>query len=231
VHEYLTPGRNQVQLVVEPGPTPARTFEAGRAPLAVPAKMFARLRVMHMPAGTFPEDEGVRMLLNLDFAPPAGTPLPVPVILNGEVGSPPWVPRWAWPEARLLPEGEAVRGFVLNFLNRIVVSMNQGDLEPYLTAAQIRFNEISAAYQLPVEQQLESFRRQFARISAEPGFQMQPIDAATAELRYCGEGRVLECLTKDWRPLLRSVPRPDGSSRYQLPTKLAIFNRDVCIIR
>ena len=224
-------GKNKFQLIVEPGPTPSQTFKKGRPDAVVPPKFFARMRLMQMPRGTFPEDLGVQILLDINFRPPAGTLLAVPVVIETEGEAPPWIPRWSWLEAQPLSDSQGIQTFVINFLARISQSLGEGDPEPYIAAARTRFEEISAAYQLPVEQQIEGFRRQFARLSAESGFQMQPIIPEIVDLRFCGAGRVIDCVDKGWKPLLRSVPRADGLIRYTLPAKVAFFNGEVSIIR
>src|SRR5258708_12501548 len=69
VHEYLLPGKNKFQLIVEPG--------AG-------AKSFAHLRLMQMPQGSFPEDPAVKTHANLEFRPKPENPSKPPSLLQPE---------------------------------------------------------------------------------------------------------------------------------------------------
>lgn len=231
VHEYLIAGINKFQLVVEPGPTPSRAFEPNPKPLTVPGDFFARMRFMRMPAGTFPEDPRVQTLFDLNYRPPAGTILPVPAVLEAESGAPPWASRPSWLDAQPVPDTPASRAFVANFLTQISQAMNGGDVEPYLAAARIRAQEVAAAYQLGAEAQMESFRAQFKRISARPGFQMAPIVPDDLDLRWCGGGRVIDCVDKKGQPVLRSAADSNGNVSYRLPAKVAFFNRELHIVR
>lgn len=231
IHEYLIPGPNKFQLVVEPGPTPSRSLEANPKPLVTPPKMFARMRFMRMPEGSFPEDPGVQTLFDLDYRPSPGTVLPIPAVFNAESGAPQWAVRPTWVDAQPVPDSPSARNFVAAFLNQIVQSMNRGDIEPYLASSRMRFEEISAVYRLPVASEIQDFRAQFTRISAAPGFQMAPVVPADLDLRWCGGGRVIDCVDKAGQPVLRSTPGPNGLVAYRLPAKVAFFNRELHFVR
>lgn len=224
VHEYFIPGPNKFQLVVEPGPTPSRTFEANPKPFVIPEKFFARMRLMRMPAGSFPEDPGVQVIFDLNYRPPANTLLPVPAIFDAECGAPPWAGRPAWSDAQPVPDTPVARNFVATFLNQIAEAMNGRNVETYLAASRLRFQEVSAAYQLSAEEQTQAFRAQFQRVSADPGFRMEPITPESLDLRWCAGGRVIDCVDKAGQPALRA-------SNYRIPAKVAFFNRELHIVR
>jgi hypothetical protein len=229
IHEYLLPGKNTFQMIVEPGPTPSRALEKGRPAIAAKPGLFARMRLMEMPQGAFPDDPRVKTHVNVEFRPEANASIAVPVVREAEFNAPDWMPASSWPQARKLTEADSPR--VVDLIQKISVAMGHGDVEPYIAAAQMRFAETSAAYQLPLEQQLTEFRAQFKRISSEPGFQMRPIVKEDLDLRICGNGHMIDVVDKTWDPALRSAKNAKGLTRYRLPVKVIFVNGEPEIVR
>ena len=47
---------------------------------------------------------------------------------------------------------------------------------------------------------------------------LEPLQPDAHDFRRCGRGRLVECLTRDWKPVIQEVPdtEDDSVGRYQL---------------
>jgi hypothetical protein len=51
-------------------------------------------------------------------------------------------------------------------------------------------------------------------ILEEDGFALEPLVPETFDFRLCGRRRMLDCVAKDWRSVVRSKPNGDGLRSY-----------------
>jgi len=230
VHQFLLPDRNILTLVVEPGPTPTQALAPAAQPFSPKPKTMASLRLMSMPRGSFPEDPGVRELLRIDWRPAPGQPVATPVVLVKSIGIPSVGKRWSWLGGDPL-EGAASLQAIAGMISALRAGFEHRDPEPFIARAQVRFREASEAYELSVDDEVRKFREQFQRLSGEPGFQMQPLDAEQMDLRVCASGKLVDCVDRSWEPLLRSTKLPDGSTRLRYPIKVASLAGTLQIVR
>jgi hypothetical protein len=230
IHEFLRPRKNEIQLVVEPGPTPSRALQAGSELTAAP-QMTAALTLRHMPQGSYPEDPAVKRLLQIDFRPAPGSKISTPALLRGEADGPEWLPRWSWFDAKQISMSAAVVDNVARFLQQLGAALAQGNPEPYIEAARTRFEDNAAAYRGDANANRTTFRDQLKRRSADKQFLIEPVRRETLDLRLCGNNNVIDCVDAQWEPVLRAAKRPDGSIPLRYPTKVAFLGDRLAIVR
>jgi hypothetical protein len=220
VHQYLLPGANRFTIVIQPGPTPGVGRIPGLGTFIPEDDTSASLRLMSMPEGSFDGDPGAVELFRLDWAPPPAQPVVAPVVLENEVAIPGAGHEWEWLNGDTFG-GPAALTDVVAMLNVCREAMDRRDPEPFLERAQMRFRANQLAYGLETEPEMATFRQQFAAISAEPGFAMEPLNPMTMDLRICGGGKLVDCLDLGWEPVLRSVKQMNGVVRLRYPIKAA----------
>ena len=230
VHEYLLPGENRVVLLVQPGLNPSEPMATG-APFTPPPGGFATLQIKQGPRGVFPDDPQVRTLASVEWRPVDATPIAPPVMLKTSlIISHSW-PRWSWLDGSNLTLSGEVTDRVHTLLKLIIEGMQQGDPSRYLRAAETRFTELAHAYGLPETETRGNFMEQYTRLSAEPGFRIADLNRDKMALRLCAGGKVIDCLDTSFEPLVRAVPREDGTTPVRYNMKLAMFGQQMRVIR
>jgi hypothetical protein len=175
-----------------------------------------------LPEGAFYDDPRARVAGELRWQAPL-TGFPAPVALSGQIEFAGASRNWFWPTGATLTAVDevAVKKSVFELLRGLRESLNEKNPEPYLELAQPRFQDVTAAYQLPAGERVSVFREQFSRVCGEDGWGMEEIRFDQMDPRICANGRIVECVDRNWLPTLRSRPTPDGAVRLRFPTLLA----------
>jgi hypothetical protein len=226
IHEYTLAGRNELELVIAPGP-PGQ--EVPRQPQIADGAAWASLRLLLPRTGQRAHPEFARTLAQLDWAVPAGDVVELPATVRQAVELPIGFPRWRWLDAPVVAQPAELLPAAVAFVQGIAVGLAKGDPEPFVAAAHLRFEELAAAYQRPLADEVARFRAQVQRLHAAglpppllPG-------AATLRLRAVAGGRLLECLGSDGGPALaRSAA--DGT-RWSWPLRLAAIDGRLYVLR
>lgn len=225
VHEYLVEGDNEMQLVVDP------VVPGGsRPPRLVRTPTGASLRLLLPRAGQPGSEHSARTLAAVDWAAPEGTLVQPPVVERHTVSLPVKLPRWRWFDAPPVADAAAVQPLVAAFVQQLAVSLAQGDPEPFLAAARVRFEDLSVAYQQPMAELAARWRDRIQRLAATRA--LQPVLPALSDvvLRPCAGGRLLECVAPDGEPVLRTEPDADGT-RHSWPIRVAVVEGRCHIVR
>lgn len=230
VNHLVVGGQNVLELLMEPGPTPSRAFETSGERIS-DGKLKGSLKLALYPEGAFPEDPGVTELAQISWAPPAGERFQTPVRQSASFSLPLWAPRWSWQSAPALALTETVVRSVHQLLMYLSANLAQKNPEPFIQYAHTRFQEVAAAFGRGVQDEIREFREEFQSIAAEPDWQMGPVRLETLDLRLCGDGRLIECVDRDWLPVLRTVRQEDGLIRLRYPIFLAQVGGNWQIVR
>lgn len=225
VHEYLLEGDNDIQLVVEPVAPGGR-----RPPRIATAPLLASLRLL-LPRRDQPGSElSARGLCEIDWAAAEGDVLQPPVTERRVVALPVKLPRWRWLDALPIDDLAAAQPLVAEFVQNLAVSLARGDPEPFLAAARVRFEDLALAYQQPLGELASRWRSRIEMLHATKA--LRPVLPALTDvvLRPCAGGRLLECVTPDGQPALRTEPAADGSS-HAWPIRVAVVDGRTHIVR
>jgi len=221
VHEYVTEGDNSLQLVVEPGSSAPRLAEGTSV---------ASLRLL-LPRNGQPGSElSARGLAELDWAAADGEVIRPAVTLQQRVALPVKLPRWRWFDAPPLDDLPGVQPLVAAFVQRLAVSLAQGDPEPFLAAARVRMEDLALAYQQPVAELAARWRSRIEMLAATKA--LKPVLPALADVRLlpCAGGRLLEPLLADGEAALRTEAAADGT-RHLWPIRIAVVEGQCHIVR
>lgn len=238
VNHFLVDGKNRIAVVVEPGPIPSRYLE----PREVAREELRGLREVHVTLkdhapGSLPSEQPGTPLMELRWssvdAPPAGLPhlLTADADLGRRHGS------WSWQFAPELALDAALEQEVRELLTGFHRGLAARDPEPYLSRAALRFQEAARAFGDPAEVAREVFVEDLADDSASEswdsagGWALEPLDPATEDLRLVAGSRVVECVARDWQPILRSVRGSGPLTRVHYGVFLARVDGELQVVR
>lgn len=221
VHEYLTEGDNTLQLVVEPG---------AAAPRLAAGPSMAALRLLLPRCGQPGSELSARGLAELDWAAADGEVIQPSPTLQQQLVLPAKLPRWRWFDAPPLDDVPGAQPLVAAFVQQLALSLAQGDPEPFLSAARVRFEDLALAYQQPVAELAARWRSRIEMLAATKA--LKPVLPALADVQLlpCAGGRLLEPVLADGEPALRTEPAADGT-RHVWPIRIAVVEGRCHVVR
>jgi hypothetical protein len=221
VHEYLVEGDNHLQLVIEP---------AANAPRLADGNAVAALRLLLPRSGQPGSELSARSLADLDWVAADGELIRPPVTLQQRLALPVKLPRWRWFDAPPLDDVPGVQPLVAAFVQQLAISLAQGDPEPFLAAARVRFEDLAQAYQQPVAELAARWRSRIEMLAATKALKAVLPALADIHLRPCAGGRLLEPVLADGEPALRTETLADGT-RHAWPIRIAVVEGRCHIVR
>ena len=209
VHPQIVAGPNELKLVVNPGPTPAQALHPGSgAPVGAAAQ--ARARLLVVPLGAEPAPEA-KSLLEVRFEAAGRPPAPGPLVQVASGSLPLGFGKRVWehapPLAALSPELVAS---ALGFVAQVRDLLQRGEAQRLAPLLRPKIADAAASYGLDPEQELAAFVQEWTAMARTPGWLLAPVTAETASLRLCAGGRFVQCVAKDWQPLIRSADMSEG---------------------
>ena len=213
INELVVDGVNEIGAVIHPGPQPGRalTGKEGKRDrfVAKDAKVFAALSTY--PPGAVVGGPDRRQLIRLDWeADPESWPEVFPKVVSTTEDLGPCLGEWQWENAPRLILDKDTRQEIVYFLGTLHKSLADGDPEPFLEASTIRLAEVEKAYGLKPGTKAAHVRKVTLRDAAQPWWGMQPLNPEAFDLRLCAGGRLVECIGRDFQPLLKERPDEDG---------------------
>ena len=210
VHPQLVQGDNHVRLLINPGPTPAEATRAGAGtPIARDAS--AQLRLMAVPVGQQPAEDDRGLITKVTFSAQQGRPTTAPATASATARLPVDLGPRQWQHGQrfdaITPE---LRDSALAFLNQVRNALQAGQARKLASLWQTKISETALAYGLQPNTQLKEFVGEWEAAARTPGFQLAPVTAAQASLRLVADGRVVDCVGKDWEPLIRMADMSAG---------------------
>lgn len=230
VHEYILPSRNHLALIVNPDPYPSTPMKPGDSYHSLP-ETYATLHLLQGPRGSLPGDPEVKTLAAIEWRPAPGTTVQPPIVLEAEAELPVWLPRWSWLDATPVALSADLNRQVFGVINLLAGSLRRGDVNPYLRAAETKFQEVAQAYGLSADVTRSNFTSQLEELRAEPNFEIAEPSLDRMALRLVGGGRLIDCYELDFEPMLRAKKIADGSTPVRYHTRLAVFGRELRIVR
>jgi len=224
---YVIEGMNTLELVIDPGPTPSKALEGAEVvenAKRTNEKGFAEAKVVRYPDGVYPGDPSGEVLATLGFdviAATAKKPRIARATFEIKKGDEPNLVRWAWVDAKkidLKKDGEEIRKTV----EYVWQCFSKGDYTAEMFALKkICLQEDTHAY--PAGRGVDGTRRRMEQylssLIAEPDWGIVPLDPDQFDFRLCADGRLVQIISKDWVPTVRSAPLKD----YGGPVDYAMF--------
>ncbi len=137
-----------------------------------------------------------------------------PVRLRAPITVPPGLASPRWTVSRLPGDLQSLREPLLAWLRRLQRAIGEGDAAFLVDAARPGLLDLADSIGVDREDQIAQFRRLFAANS--PVRDLEPIDAATTELRSVAGGRLIACYRRDGRPIIVTAARADPPFAYEV---------------
>lgn len=229
VHEYLLAGSNRLELVIDP-PAPGQPATACKLSEGV---VGACARLLLPRIGGLGHESQARTLAELVWAAADGDVYQVGHRVSVDATLPVKFPRWRWLDAPPIASAgslDDIKPLVAAHLQRLAIALAKGEVDSFVTACRLKLEELALAYQQPVADVSARLQSRLQLLHATKSLRMVIPDAATLQLRLCGNGRLLECLGSTAEPALRTLPGADGSSA-AWPVRVALVNAQCHILR
>ena len=207
-HEYLIDGINKLELVVNPGPTPSH---AKRGSLKLDTtSIFGKARLVRYPVGVFTGDPSAEVLAEVIYRGKKGNQEMFPKVLSTNVDLGPMFGHWAWQDAETVMLDRKTVDSVMNYVKVIQEAYGKGDGELIIKKSKIELDETHRAY--PARNRANSerlFIRDMQENSILPGWKIEPLNSILPDLRVVANGKMIEAIARDWKPLVRTKPIPE----------------------
>lgn len=228
-HEYLVPGLNQIELLVEPGPTPSSARVERRETPPRAARAAARL-VRYAP-GVYPDVTNGTLLASLEWRADADERqevLPKSRATSIDLGQ--LHGRWCWQDAPFLALNSACMEEALSVFHEVASAISHADTRAFWTITEPRIREAIRAYPALTEAQVRADLTKFLAFYQKAISPVLPARAERHDFRLVAEGRVLQLIDDDWLPSLW-LGNPEDGSPVPYPLFLAKINGRLQVVR
>jgi hypothetical protein len=202
VAELVRSGTNRLEIVLEPGPSPrfARLHERE----IDRTKGIARFEIFEIEPDLPAQPEYGRVLaaLKLDLPPDEPAIRRGPTILSTMFEASER-PRWRFEDAPALSMDEALEREALDIVEEVAGAFRAGDVEAYLRLAQPALSDALKAYPAHSEATLRGDVEEVMKWFLANRGTVRPIAASDFEPRLVADGRLIECVNRDFSPSLR----------------------------
>jgi hypothetical protein len=201
VPEFLVDGKNTLSVVLGAGETPA-TAKAGVKDRQSEPGMEIWARIVRMKDGEMAQPGSGETLLEITWVCDSPESLPKTLSTSGDVGTK--FGLWKWQSAETLTLDSATTASATDFITRIAKAYTSGKPDPIIEAAKYKHEEAVRAYPVYPEGSFDAmFKEQLATMSQQPNWKPYELPHDQYDLRLVADGRMIEAIAKDWRPIIR----------------------------
>ncbi len=208
----------------QPAPPNRRGLEARRS-------AWARVQLSRYPAGAMSGSGAGQSLVDVnwraadtfDFLRQEKQPFPRWVRKFADLG--PMFGRFHWEDAVTLRLDEPTIESALEFVAHVRDLVELGIAAPILDVSKQKFDEVARVYGISADERAAMFERLLNEESEKPHWIFETPDEDDVDLRLCADGRMIECIGKDWKSSIRGVPNPD-ENQFMFPMKIGRLEPD-----
>lgn len=137
---------------------------------------------------------------------------------------------WRWQrDAEILVLHADTRSSVHNVITQIRHGWASGDASKFIHMLQHRVDDCERAY--PQSQDsLYGFRAWLRDMARQPDWRVCNVEPLDYALRLCAAGKMIDCITRNWSPIIRNSAMDDGTEM-DFPMKLARIAGQWAIVR
>jgi hypothetical protein len=217
VRQYLVPGSNHLEMVVEPGQMPSQARQ-GKEKTAKPGAS-AVARLTRYEEGQIAFAKNGEKLIEIRWQGSADEET-FPKILGAESSLGPVHGRWSWQDAPPLCLDEATRTEIADVLATVARAFERGDPAPMIDLLAVRFVDVVRAYPANALSALNEDLAHWVRTFGSKGWKVLPLAPEQHDFRLCAGNRLVEVVDRDGLPSLRLKP-PDEEEPHPYAMLLA----------
>lgn len=203
-HQYLVDGVNEIELVVNPGPTPTQARTAQRELDATGVHAVARL--VKYPVGVYPGDTSGEVLGTVQWTGQSSKKEVFPKVVTAKIDLGSMFGRWQWQDAEQVMMDKKTLSEVTNYAANFFAAFSASNGQEMLNFAHLRLEEGSKAYPGKVLAEDNSlFLRDVEERKKNTHWKVTPLQPALFDFRVCANGRMVEMVNSDWKPPFRGT--------------------------
>jgi hypothetical protein len=209
--EYVVKGKNRLQVVLNPGPTPAEVTSGSRT--LPTAGIRAGVQILRALTGSIAGQGGEHVGGVVRQFPPEMPTASFPLTIEEQFQVWEAPESWSWQQGmylRLTPETQIQVEQTLHIIRR---ALELGDPDPIIELAGPYLGDRDLAFETAPDLQVAQFDLAISSLGYGDWKWVLP-PRNEWSLRLCGDGRLLDCIAADWHPLLRTEPNEDGEVLY-----------------
>jgi len=212
INEFIIDGRNELAVVIEPGPTPGSALSGpgGRRRTESNPGAKAVMMLSAYPRGAVVGGPDRVELASVSWSGEEAPILVGPRVITGfcEIASP--FPRWSWQTSETVVLNRETRADLEKFVAGLHLSLEGCLVEPLVEASRIRYAEIETAHYLSSGDREAFVTGALSEMMERSYWGMQPLDTSPFDPRLCGSGRLVQLVCEDDRAVLRRNPNKRG---------------------
>lgn len=219
-NQYVVDGLNEIAMIINPGPTPKEAIpgENKKRKRSVAQGASARAKLALYPFGAVAGGPDGKELMSIQWKAPEQEQLqffPRAVSTQADLG--PVFGKWEWEDLPRIELNDTDLEEIKAFLEVLHQSLAAGDPEFFIEFSDMRLKGTEQAYLLPPGDRANLIRQVTQMDAAESWWGMQPLDPENFDFRLCAQDRLVECIAKDWQPVLKENPDDqDGVGTYYM---------------
>lgn len=224
VPEFVVDDTNTLSVVVGIGDTPAMAMP-GQSSSKCNPQMKVQARIVRMQDGELARPGSGETLVEINWTGEKEEPLPLVLSAKGDLGK--QFGQWQWQSADELTLDSATYESAAKFISEMMTAYTAGKPDPIIKMAKFKHQEAVRAYPEYGDVVFEEmFKEQMEEASQEPNWKPYALPRSEYDLRLIANGRMIEAVAKDWRPILRME---DGD--YAYPMLIGKVNGEWQILR
>jgi hypothetical protein len=202
IPEYLIEGKNKLEVVLGAGPTPSVCRTGAAACPTSDATMIARARIARFKDGEMTGPERGETLAELLWTGENEDDLPKVISTTVDLGH--LFGEWKWQSAEPLTLDDETVKSAIAFIKLIQKNYSDCNAEEIAKVAGFKHAETMVAYPAYGSFDLEAmFIDELKQMADHPQWKPDDLPVDQYDLRLIADGRLIEAIGKDWRPIVR----------------------------
>jgi len=201
VPEYLIDGENTLSVILGIGDAPS-TEKADLEGKQCDPGIEICARIVKMRDGEMAQPGSGEPLLELQWTAEKAEDLPQTLSTSGDVGSK--FGAWKWQSADILTLDPATSESAAEFIRGIAEAYTNAKPDSILERTKFKHQETIVAYPIYAGEDFdEMFREQLQMGAEHPNWKPYELPRDQYDLRLVADGRMIQAVAKDWRPIVR----------------------------
>jgi len=227
INQYLLNRNNKISLIVKPGNTPSRakTGDVTGSFLACPGEREKTLmRICSYPKGallggpeaveivrlSWPEKKQVRNIEINDYKLNTYPLKKEEPFYIGKLFS----TSKSYQKASRLKLNDKVNLCLAKILEELHGCIEKGDADKFIELSFPRIHDNADSYGKNINENINLIKAGFKRNLNSESWGLSGLDPQNYDFRLCFDDRVVHCIAKDWKPIIRETLDKDGSCSY-----------------
>ena len=216
VHQYLIDGKNEIELIVNPGPTPSKARTAQRE--LDSTGMQATARLVKYPVGVYPGDASGEVLGTIQWTGQNDKKEIFPKMVATTIELGPLFGRWQWQDAEVITLDKKALTEISAYVEKFYAAFSASNGPELLAFAKLRLEESDKVYpgKNPAEENA-MFLKDVEKRKQDKRWKVTPLRPPLFDFRTCTNGRMVQIINSDWKsPFHGTFENSDKEYSYRM---------------